>query len=136
MNKTEIMVEFSISGDNLIPEIITQKLGITPTEQWTKGEEVEGRSYPRRHSNWSIGTEYEVSMDIDDQLKKIYELLRSKLDILRELREEYRLEYQIGIIPRIMNNGIPSLHFDRWFLEFANNIEATIDIDLVNCEIA
>jgi hypothetical protein len=125
------MVEFTIYGDKLVPQVITDRLGITPNEQWRKGEKVPGRSYPRRHSNWSLSTDYETSLDVDDQLKKIYNLLKTKIQILKEIKDEYNLGYQIVIIPNIEDNEIPYLHFDRWILEFINDIEATIDIDLM-----
>ena len=133
MEKTKIMVEFSISGDTFSPKLITQMLGITPDEQWSKGEKVKGRNYPRQHSCWSINTDYEVSMDVNDQLEKIREIFEPHIDVLKKIKKEFNLEYQFGIVPQIENNEIPSMYFNNYMLKFIHDIEAAIDIDLVEC---
>ena len=93
MDKTKVMVEFSISGDKLNPEIVTARLGIMPSRSWLKGDIIEGKHYLRRASNWVISTEYEETLIIENQLIKIYDLLKDKIEILNELRIEYNLEY-------------------------------------------
>ncbi|HEX9976257.1 MAG TPA: DUF4279 domain-containing protein [Dehalococcoidales bacterium] len=43
MEKTRVVVDFHIYGDKLIPQLITEKLNITPTRQWLKGDAITGR---------------------------------------------------------------------------------------------
>lgn len=84
----------------------------------------------RRFSLWEIGTGYEESVDINDQLAKIYDLLKDKTDTLNKLREAYNLSYTIGIVPQIANDEKPALWFDHYIIDFAHQIKAVIDIDL------
>jgi len=130
MDKTNVMVEFTMYGDKLIPDVVTRRLGITPTLQGIKGDVIEGRSFLRRSNIWQLSTGYEESFDINDQLVKIYDLLKSKVDILKELREQYNLEYFIYIVPQIVNNETPAMSLERWFIDFVHEIRADIEIDL------
>ncbi len=68
VEKTNIMAYFSVSGDNFNPNDITKELNLPPDEYWIKGDSVKGRhpNVKRRQTNWSICTEYEESLDINE----------------------------------------------------------------------
>jgi hypothetical protein len=57
---------------------ITNKLFIQPTETGKKGEF--GRYAVLKESYWDISTEYEESLDINNQLGKIVNMLKDKSD--------------------------------------------------------
>ncbi len=136
MDKTNVMAEFLITGDKLIPGVVTQKLNITPIKTWTKGEEIKVRipgvenGARGRFNLWEVNTGYEESLNIDDQLLKIFDVLKSKVGVLNELREEYDLKYTICVVVNIENNDKPAMCFDHWFIDFTQALNATIDIDL------
>lgn len=132
MNKTNVMVEFTIVGDEFDPHLITEKLKIKPTQYWIKGEQVRGRNekIKRKETSWIISTGYEESLDINEQLEKIVELIKDKKTILKKLEMESNLEYIFGIVVNVENNEKPAMYFNRKFIEFANNINAEFYIDL------
>ncbi|SHL04119.1 protein of unknown function [Desulforamulus aeronauticus DSM 10349] len=57
MDKTNIMVEFCILGDDFNPEEVTSKLLIEPREQYLKGSR-STRNIERKETCWSISTGY------------------------------------------------------------------------------
>jgi hypothetical protein len=88
------------------------------------------KTKPRRYSLWEIGTGIEESLDIDVQIKKVYEILKGKVEILNELRDKYALTFHLEIIPSIEDNKKPWMHFEDYIIDFLNDIKATMDIDL------
>jgi hypothetical protein len=160
-----VMVEFTIHGDEAVedfdPQIITERLKITPTRCWKKNTNEKpkvshippwelprpldpkmtkftelmreakrlGKPQPRWFSFWKIDTGYQESRDINVQLLQIYHLLKDKINVLNELKSEYDLTYQIGVVPKIYNGETPALWFDHYIIEFAYKIHAKIDVD-------
>jgi hypothetical protein len=138
MDKTTVMVEFVIRGDKFDPQVITDKLKITPTRFWTKeiDKRPEGPPPPLlenlvrikdpelktifrdlndkiiasgkkrkqiKHdfSLWQIDTGYQESNEINVQTNLIYQLLKDKVNILKELKSTMDLRYTLGIVLEI-----------------------------------
>lgn len=134
MDKTNVMVEFVIIGDRFDPCMITEKLKIKPDQYWVKGDSIQGRDarVKRKDTSWIISTGYEESLDINEQLERIVELIKDKSIILKELERGFNLEYIFGIVVNIENNEKPAMYFNRDFIGFANEINAEFYIDLYN----
>lgn len=130
MDKTNVMVEFIMSGDKLDSNGVTKKLKIKPSKSWKKGEDIEGRKIKRIDSCWIINTNYEETYDINEQLFKIVRLLKDKKNILKELKNVYELEYFFEIVINVENNETPAIHFNKEFIEFANDIKSEFEIDM------
>lgn len=130
MDKTNVMVEFIMSGDKLDSNGVTEKLKIKPSKSWKKGEDIEGRKIKRIDSCWIINTNYEETYDINEQLFKIVRLLKDKKNILKELKNVYELEYFFEIVINVENNETPAIHFNKEFIEFANDIKSEFEIDM------
>ncbi|MBC1210560.1 DUF4279 domain-containing protein [Listeria booriae] len=130
MDTTTVKAEFSIEGEDLKPEIITELLQINPDETWEKGDSIPGKSRIRRSGNWSIGTRFEESFDINDQLSQIVNIIKPKKEKLQNIREAYKLEYGFIVIIKIEDNLKPAIHFDTDLIEFVADIKAVIGVDL------
>ncbi|WP_051272153.1 DUF4279 domain-containing protein [Shimazuella kribbensis] len=130
MKKTTVMVEFAIFGDDFSPDAVTEKLSTKPTKCWMKGESIRDMAIVRKETNWSISTGYEESWDINDQLKKLVELLENKRSDLKELKRIYNLEYKFFIVINVENNEKPAIYLENDMIEFANDIKAWFDFDL------
>ena len=130
MAKTRVMVEFSVYGDAFNPEVVTERLGITPRKYWHKGDTIKkGGIQKRKETCWIIGTEYEESLDTDEQLYKVLDLLERKAGLLKELREMYDLKFKIDIVVKVENRQPPSMTFGQRIIDFVHEINAWIDID-------
>ncbi|EUJ26913.1 DUF4279 domain-containing protein [Listeria cornellensis] len=130
MSKTTVKAEFVAEGDYLEPEIISGLMQINPDEAWRKGEQIANKQKNRRTGSWSIGTNFEESFDVNEQLSKITIMLESKKDALQSMRETYNLEYAFIITIKIENNSKPAIHFNSDLIRFADLIKAEIGVDL------
>ena len=85
---------------------------------------------PKHFSLWEIDTGYQESVDANIQLEQIYDRMKGKVEILRELKNQYGLNYSIEIVPQIEHNEKPALYLDQYIIDFAHKIGAIVDIDL------
>lgn len=130
LDTTNIKAEFVIVGDNLEPDKVTNLLGVKPTQYWIKNEVIEGKSIRRKDSCWIIGTEYEASLDVNEQISKLMLILRNKTEILYDLKLKNGFEYLFVFIINVENNQSPTISFERGFLDFVHTIEAEFYVDL------
>ncbi|MNW46525.1 hypothetical protein D3C74_238240 [compost metagenome] len=130
MDNTNVMVKFSICGDEFNPQIITNQLNIHPQEYWLKGDNVSGKSIIRNKSCWRVSTGYQESLDINNQLNEIIEPFRGRSDKLIELMLVHNLEIIISIVINIEGNQKTAMYFNRQVIKFIYQINAEIDIDL------
>lgn len=130
MDKTTVMVRFSIHGDNFHPSFITEKLELMPTETHLKGELTKKGKNTWKETSWSINTGYEESDDINHQLEKIMLLLDGKTDKLIELKSSLCVEVLFMIVIKIENNEIPAMYFKKQFIHFLSTIDAEVGFDV------
>ncbi|WP_449622910.1 DUF4279 domain-containing protein [Robertmurraya sp. Marseille-Q9965] len=130
MNKTNILAEFNIIGDEYDIEVISEQLGIEPTNYYKKGDKILNKEIQRKETCWSISSGYQISLDINDQLEKILSIIKPKRKILNKLREQYKLDYKFIIVIRVEENQSPAIYLENEVIEFANNIKADFDFDL------
>jgi len=130
LDSSNVLVEFCIFGEDFEKEIITEGLGIGPSDFYKKGDLVGKKQFKRKETCWSISTGYEESLDINDQLAKILNLIKPKTNILLNFMEQYALECKFIIVIGIENNQSPAVYLDREVIEFANKIKAEFDFDM------
>ncbi|MBT2640082.1 DUF4279 domain-containing protein [Bacillus sp. ISL-39] len=129
------MAYFSALGDEFPLEIITNTLGLEPTETYKKGDIIErSRSSTkiryRKETDWTLSTGYQESYDINDQLNVILKSLIGKTDQLSFLKGEYDLDYLFMIVIQIENSEKPAMYLQKDIIEFASLIQAEIHFDL------
>lgn len=130
MDKTNVKVEFIITGEEFNVTEISDLLKLIPSKSWDKGDDIPGKSIKRVETIWMIETEYEESLDINEQLSKILDSILDKKLILKEIKTKYSLEYVFAIVINVENNEKPSMYFNHDFIEFASEIKAEFYVDL------
>ncbi|OCA53129.1 DUF4279 domain-containing protein [Photorhabdus namnaonensis] len=130
MSKSTVSVYFLISGDKLNPEDVTEKLAIRPTKCWVKGAPIPGKKRRRIDSCWLLSTGDEESLDIGEQLGKIFALLQDKKKVLVKLANEYELDYQFNIVIKIEEGIKPAVSLDKMMIKELDELNAGLDIDL------
>lgn len=93
----EILVSFRIMGENLIPEEITNSLGIEPAVSHLKGEphiDKSGRKYANyKMGIWSIDSTLEKTKTLDEHLSDVFNRLKTKETIVRQyLNYEFEID--------------------------------------------
>jgi len=140
LEKTQVMVYFSLFGNEFPLDYVTEILEITPSESYKKGDLIErphnsnlissSMKHYRKSTVWEISTDYQESFDVKEQLNQIIGLLKNKVAELNRLKADFDLKCTFTIVI-VMENGItPGLQLNNEQIEFANSIKAEFDIDL------
>jgi hypothetical protein len=129
MDKTNLMVEFSVIGENFNPDIITKELQIEPTEYYLKGDKSK-RNTERKETCWYISTGYVNTLYVSDVLSPILEKLKDKGEKLNDLKNQFDLTYKFFIVVKIENGQVPAIYLDSKVIEFANSVKAEFDFDM------
>jgi hypothetical protein len=132
LNNTQVNVYFSLFGDDFPIDYVTKKLEVTPTETYKNRELIPNRSTVlyKKETSWDLGTGYQVSLDVNDQLQQIVCKLQYKSSTINEIKEAYFVECKFFIVIKIEDGNTPALYLDKKVMKFASSIEAEIDIDL------
>ena len=139
LDKTQVMVYFSLYGDEFPIDFVSETLKIAPTKAYKKGEVIVRPHNPnvistktlyRKETAWELSTSYQESYDVKEQMDEIVGPLKNKATIINQLKEKYKLECKIFIVIVMENGYSPSLYLDNEQIEFANSVKAEIDIDL------
>jgi hypothetical protein len=129
LDKTNVKVEFILLGDNFNPDDITNKLSIRPTSKWKKGEILKNGRV-REYSGWEISTEYEESLDINDQLNQILIKIKDKRNEIFEISNNKDIECRFCVVVKIENGYTPAMTLNREVIQFAYEIGAEFEFDL------
>jgi membrane-associated HD superfamily phosphohydrolase len=132
LNKTQVIVYFSLYGDDFPIAEVTEKLKVTPTETYKKGDLITNRSTVRyrKETSWDLGTGYQDSLDVNNQLQQIVGKLKNMPSTINEIKESYSLECKFFIVIKIEKGNAPALYIDKEIIKFASSIEAEFDVDL------
>lgn len=123
---------FSLYGDDFPIDEVTEKLRVTPTETYKKGDIIPNRSpiCYRKETSWDLGTNYQESIDVNKHLQGIVDKLQNKSITINEIKDTYSLECKFFIVITIENGNTPALYMDKEIIKFASSIEAEFDVDL------
>ncbi|MFD1676617.1 DUF4279 domain-containing protein [Alicyclobacillus fodiniaquatilis] len=132
MERTEVMVYFTIFGDEFPLEVVTQKLGVPPILTYTKGDLIPNRRSKMHYkeSAWELSTGYQDSLDVNEQLQQVIGQLVGKETVITGILKTYSLLCKFFIVIVINNGETPSLYLDKSVIHFAANIGAEFDFDL------
>jgi hypothetical protein len=133
MEKTQVMVYFSMFADEFPLDVVTKQLDIEPTESYKKGDIIKKispiKNHVRAYTCWKLSTGYQESL-VGEQMDMIIDQIGDKSAIINELKRQFGLECRFTIVI-IMNNGYsPGLYLDKSIIAFANSINADFDFDL------
>jgi len=130
MDKTNIKVEFTVISEDFDIDLLTIKLGIEPTECYYKGDIIPRINRTREKSFWWIETEYNESLDINDEVLKLMEKLYGKEEILKDLKNKHNLKYTICVVINVENNQTPAIYLTEEVINLFSLIGIYFEIDL------
>jgi len=138
LEKTNAKVYFSIFGDNFPIDTITNSLNLEPTHSHKKGEIINRKTNPivksssvlyRKDTAWQIGTEYEETLDLEEQIIKVIKQLENKEEVITDLCRRFNLECYFMIVIVINEGHTPAISINKEFIRLANSIGAEIHFD-------
>ena len=130
MEKTKVKVNFEIWGDDFNVENASKILDIYPSKIRNKRDKSTYSNVKIKKTSWSFGTDYQESLDINEQLKFITNILNNKKQELQKIKKSYNVNYQISIVIKIENNQSPAIYLESDIIRLADEIQAEFDIDL------
>lgn len=132
MDKTNVNIEFVITGESFDPNLISTNLGVSQEGFYQKGDRISTRAggIIRDETCWFYSVGYNETYDVNDQMGKLLDVFESKEGILIKMKEEKNLEYKLVVSIRVENGEIPSIYFCQRVISFSNMINADIDIDI------
>lgn len=135
MEKTTLYAYISFIGsedvDDFPIEVISERLGIEPTETWRIGDKVNTtNTRVRSFTCWKYGSETLETLDSQDVLRPILDAFNSKIDTINQLKRELNLHVHIEVVVTIIDGYTPGLVIYPEFSSFAAAIDAYIDIDM------
>lgn len=90
------MAYFSLFGDEFDPNYVTSILKIESTNTAYKGDII-NKKHRIKETSWTLGTDYEESLDVNHQLTKVLDLLRNKVKEINSIRNENRLSTNFSL---------------------------------------
>lgn len=132
--KTQIMVAFTLIGNGIDPDVVTQELGIKPSETGRKGERrINDPKCLLVHKCdfWSISKGYKDSLDLGSEVKLLLEEIMPYSKIIRNLCKKMNLFAEIECdVKKADDDSYPSIHFGVNTLNQIAELGAEIDIDI------
>lgn len=129
----EVKVEFIISGE-VVPQIITDKLGLQPSRIWEKGDIIKNTKIVRKQNGWCLSSSLQSpSIDVESHIQSILDTLLPKANELVKLCKNYRLYSEFACsIDLIYKTPIINLSLNT--LNEISKLKSGIDIDIVISE--
>ena len=129
-----MVVRFSLSGDELSPAIITEQLGIPPSESWRKGDAVpishrttfEPRK-TRMFGRWALSPNCSPYDDFEAQLESLLSMLAPVAPILRTLAVQYNGEIKVAYSSGESNFGF---HLSAELINRLQTLAVAVDFDI------
>lgn len=126
-------VYFTLTGDDFDTDEVTNRLGITPTASWRKGDKGQFNPF-LKFANWSLSSGIiPENLQIDILVDAIVSKLYDKIEIINDLKKQFQLSSVLEIVLYIdtnENNSTPVLGHDLRTIEFLYRTGTTTDIDI------
>ncbi len=122
---------FALTGNDFDPNILTHKLGVSPTEIWRKGEKAKYKSVID-YSCWKLVAENE-NLTIEELIDEIVSKLFDKIDIITELKAQCCLNSTLEIVMYIdtnENESTPAFGHSLKVIEFLFKTQTETDVDI------
>ena len=129
INRT--VVTLRITGEDLLPEDITNILGCLPTHEQVKGQVFVVNKTKRKRTAkfgmWRLEATEKVPGDLDGQISEILDQLTDNIDSWVELADNYKIDLFCGLFMHVWMEGI-SISAESMFKLGQRKIEIGLDI--------
>lgn len=118
--------------DDFPLEIVSERLRVIPTKTRKKGEQTPYKP-PLTHyrfTSWEYGTDNTITLDVNDVLMPVIDMLEPRIEDIILLKKEWNLRADIHIVIQIYDGFTPGLGIEARASRVAAAIDAYIDIDL------
>ncbi len=132
MTQTNSYIYFAFIGENFNPAVITEQLGIEPSDSWQTGDTRENFQQ-HKYSYWKLVSTGNEILDIDKLVTEVISKLKSKVEPIKKLKKELNLDTIIEIVMYVDINEEQSTPFfghDSETIAFLHTTGTTTDVDI------
>ncbi|MGO9340216.1 MAG: DUF4279 domain-containing protein [Terracidiphilus sp.] len=108
------------------PDAITARIGLKPSESWTKGDRSERTRIERKFSRWSLFSRLPHSALLEDHLKDVLEQTSGHAEEIRRLGTEYDVGIQLV---GYFHTSYPGFVVDRELISNLAHLNVGFDCD-------
>ena len=111
------------------PADITNLLDIQPFNSWSYGDKrTNGSTY--LFSNWAAEKSDTDRLDIGAQCLDTIKILKNKIPILKQIKEQFDVNFVIMIVPSVYGDESPIMALNKEIIEFCYLTGTTIEMDM------
>ena len=127
----KIKINFYLAGDDVDLGDLSEKLNLQPTRvrkknEWPQASILAGIA----QDVWELQMEKEECKAVSIQLDKLQKRLISKVEIIKELSSQYRLESSVTVVIEMEAGGGPEMVLSKENIVFLSLLNAEIGFDL------
>ena len=104
------VVTLRIYSDDLVPQQITELLGVSPTHAKSKGEKTvgskTGKEYIAKSGIWRICASDREPGDLDGQIREILSQVTADRSVWQSITTKYRVNLFCGLFMNETNDGV------------------------------
>jgi hypothetical protein len=116
---------FTLTGD-FDPKVITERLGVEPSESWRKGDRSERTHYERKFSRWSLNSRLDHAASLEEHVRDVLDQTRDHAAAIREIGEEFNCWVQLV---GFFHNHYPGFGLDSNLIAGLASLNVAIDCD-------
>lgn len=131
---TNCYTYFKITGE-FNPDTVSELLKLKPERFWKIGDTRKDGKTKYDFACWCFGTCKDYEVLVENQMLKTITPLLSKVDILREIKSKFDVQFTLEIVPTVrFDEATPCLSPSIKIMQFCCDTGTEIDIDLyVSC---
>lgn len=128
----EIVLNFCIwDCDDILPNGITDLLGIQPTKIHIKGEKkYKNSSSVSKENGWILTSNCDNHSSFEIHLNALLDVLERKRGILEQISKKYNCEFSCAVFINNSEESTPWIHLGKRYNEFVRSINIEFDFDL------
>lgn len=137
--ETQIKMIFVVSGKFFLLDELTELVETTPTQSWTIEDEIlipkvvkvrSDKKRIRQNTTWQFSTGFLKTLDFEDVFIQFEKKININTPAFCHYIRENDLKVRIDIVVEIVNEHVPSIHFNQRVIRMCNTLSAEIDIDI------
>ena len=127
--ESKIRVTYTLTGEGLQPDAVTNAVTVTPSRSWSKGERrIPESPLLHNHGGWQISSGLTESAELAEHVSVVLGKLRPSWESFCEFGKSYDAE--LSCVIKSYGGDRPVIGFSKRVIAELNELDAEIDIDL------
>lgn len=127
---TSIRVALTLTGRGVVPDAITQHVGLQPTETWRYGELIGRTILAREHDGWIHAIDQQDTFDLEPVLMRLLDTVEPFRDRLQSAARLFGLDTEVSCAV-YTGASMPSLNLTTDTLARLSLLGCSMDIDII-----